>query len=95
MSRSPRGHRADQISIDDFNLGVERIHGAVPAGAAEAEAVRDEFYSTFVTEVEKLRPNVCLPVYGVHVYPIGRRKCVCKELTRSLDRVEAEFKELP
>jgi hypothetical protein len=38
----------DQVTIDDFDLGVEHLAGAVPAGAEEAERARDLFYRALV-----------------------------------------------
>jgi hypothetical protein len=38
----------DQVTIDDFNLGVEHLAGAVPAGTQDAERARSLFYRALV-----------------------------------------------
>lgn len=92
--RTPRVKYA-QASIEDFNLGTEHIAGAVSADLDEAEARQQEFYAQFVAKVEELGPILCMPAYGVHVYHLGRRACVCKERSRTLAQVESQFRELP
>lgn len=95
MSRSRRGLRPEQLTIEHYVLETEHIVGAVPAAACEAEAAKLEFYERFVAEVKQLRPLLCMPDYGVHIFHIGRQLCVCKDQKRSNDAVRAQIEELP
>lgn len=67
-----------QMTIDDFDLGVEQIPGVLPVEDSAAEQFRAQRYRELlaVTSTE----IACIPDQKIHLFPVGNeRRCLCQD----------------
>lgn len=69
----PRKPKPYQLTIDDMDIGMEHIPGAVPADPKQAEMLRSEAFEALVTAAG----GKCWPEEKIHVYVGNQERCVC------------------